>query len=65
MKKIMNFIGGFLSNSTIMERTIIILMLTSFALGANDSMSTVILVIVTFSITESIISRMYNNKKTK
>jgi hypothetical protein len=61
----MFFIGGFLSNTTLIERIIIVLMITTFILGVNDNMSSVILAITAFSIVESVIERMYNNKKTK
>ncbi len=61
----MFFIGGFLSNTTLVERIILILMIATFILGVNDNMSSVVLTIVTFSIVESVIERMYNNKKTK
>jgi len=61
----MFFIGGFLSNTTLIERIILILMITTFILGVNDNMSSVILVITAFSIIESVIERMYNNKKNK
>ncbi len=75
MKKIMFFIGGFLSNTTLIERIIIVLMITTFILGVNDNMSSyncqlipyfvLICYITAFSIVESVIERMYNNKKNK
>ena len=63
MKKIIKFTGGFISNMLLVEKLIAILMITSFILGGNDNMSSVILAIVGFSIVESVIDRMYNNKK--